>query len=231
MEWGGFFPFEVEEEEIGTIEILVDSENQRWFGEQSVGKFIGMFSIVDQTRSIPYRDRKPRTDLVPKSSIPVCWPEIHRDMFLSMNGLLAVTVHSRKPNARRVMAWLIRTVLPNAFEAVTTKYRDKLVKHETELLANGVNLAYQRQRVDELSKEIRSLRTELQTLRLKTMAEVIKSWRGIVDKSLSQKKEEVKDPYECCPANLQRKIAVATRVGKDIPSACAAEPKEKTETI
>ena len=177
-----------------------------------------MFNIVDQTRSIPYRDRKPRTDLV--SSIPVCRPEIHRDIFLSMNGLLTVTVHSRKPNARRVMAWLIRTVLPNAFEAVTTKYRDKLMRHETELLANGVNLAYQRQRFDELCTEVKRLRTELQLSRIvdKT-TEVIKSWSGIVDKTniVGNKVSLQKDPYECCPANL-RKIAVATRGG-----ACAVE--------
>ena len=109
MEW------ESEDATVESIEILVDIEKNRWFREEDVGTFIGMFSIVDQTRGLSYRNRRPRADLVPAPSYST-WPETTRDIFLSVNGLLSVTTHSRKPKARNIMAWLVQDVLPKMHE-------------------------------------------------------------------------------------------------------------------
>ena len=140
MEW------EIEEVTNESIETLLDTANQPWFMEEDVGTCIGLVSIVDQTRRISSRDRKTRAELV-STSLPRRWPEVDRDVFLSVNGLTAVTTHSRKPKARHVTAWLIRRVLPRVHETVVKKQRNKITRHEMSLISNGVKLGYLQRQV------------------------------------------------------------------------------------
>ena len=96
-----------------------------------MGTCIGLASIVDQTRRLSSHDRKTIDELV-STPLPPRWPEVDRDVFLSVNGLTAVTTHSRKSKPRHVTAWLIRRVLPRVHETVIKKQQNKITKHRTE---------------------------------------------------------------------------------------------------
>ena len=199
-----------------SIETLLDSGNNPWFKEEDVGTFIGLFSIVDQTRGLSFRNRRTRADLVPSQSSP-SWPEITRDIFLSVNGLLSVTTHSRKPKARNIMAWLVRDVLPKMHETVVTKHQAKIARHEVKLLANGVKMAYQQKQLVALEKELSAVKKDLQTLRIRAMATTIKAWGSTIDRTtvkgnklVLNKEDWDRDQYECCPANLIKAAAVET---------------------
>ena len=219
MEW------EREEVTDESIETLLDIANNPWFREGDVGTCIGLLSIVDQTRRLTFRNRRTRADLVPSQSSP-SWPEKTRDVFLSVNGLLSVTTHSRKPKARHITAWLVRDVLPRMHKSVVTKHQAKIARHEVKLLANGVKIAYQQKELVALNKELSAVKKDLQTLRIRAMATTIKSWDSIIDKTTVKggklilkededwdrdlKEERDRDQYECCPANLIKAAAVET---------------------
>ena len=210
MEW------EMEEVTDESIETLLDTANNPWFREGDVGTCIGLLSIVDQTRRLSFRNRRTRADLVPSQSSP-SWPEITRDVFLSVNGLLSVTTHSRKPKARHITAWLVRDVLPRMHKSVVKKHQAKIARHEVKLLANGVKIAYQQKELKCMEKELAGVKKELSTLRIRAMATTIKAWGSTIDKTnvkgskLILKEEDWdQDQYECCPANLIKAAAVET---------------------
>ena len=149
---------------------------------------------------------------------PPSWPEKTRDVFLSVNGLLYVTTHSRKPKARHITAWLVRDVLPRMHNSVVTKHQAKIARHEVKLLANGVKMAYQQKQLVALNKEQSAVKKDLQTLRIRAMADTIKAWGSTIDRTtvkgnklvLNKEEDWDRDQYECCPANLIKTAAAKT---------------------
>ena len=143
-----------------SIETLVDTANQPWFNEGDVGTYIGLANIVDQTRRLSSRDRKTRAELLPKPQ-PPRWPEVDRDVFLSVNGLTSVTTVPKTQGSTLIhlSAWLIRRVLPRAHETIVKKQQNKITKHEMSLISNGVKLGYLQRQVTSLKKEVSTLRS------------------------------------------------------------------------
>ena len=107
-----------------------------------MGTCIGLLSIVDQTRRLTFRNKRTRADLVSSQSSP-SWPEITRDVFLSVNGLLSVTTHSRKPKARHITAWLVRDVVWVNNDAVN---EDVVGNDDDDYKAGGERLTFRNKR-------------------------------------------------------------------------------------
>ena len=60
-------------------------------------------------------------------------------------------------------------------ETIVQKHQAKIARHEVKLPANGVNMAYQQKQLVGLNKELSADKKDLQTLRIRAMADTIRN--------------------------------------------------------
>ena len=124
------------------IETLFDSNNQPWFKQVDVGDYIGFGNIRQVTSNLPVEDKKHRSELTVRptdGSCQVSKSAKPHDGFISLNGLTAVIMNSRKPKARVVSRWLIQNIIPRGFnkmiEEVAEKHQKTIKEKEDKIQA------------------------------------------------------------------------------------------------
>ena len=91
---------ESEEFSLNDIEVIIDSEEQKWFKRAHVGKFLGLENIRTSLNDLDDCEILTRQELVPTRRTS-SWPgpkdyQNKTDKFLSFFGVMYVIVNSKK---------------------------------------------------------------------------------------------------------------------------------------
>ena len=110
-----------EEFSLKGIEVPVDSEGQNWLKRVHVGKLLGLVNIHRSTAKLPDKDHKTRTFLQAEGGCQIMTPTREdaqdHDIFISLPGVLYVSVNSRKDKGKALKKHILEDIVPHGFDA------------------------------------------------------------------------------------------------------------------
>ena len=111
-----------EEFSLKDIEVLVDSEEQNWFKQAHVRKFLGIEDIRTSLNGLEKCEILTRQELVPTRRATPGWPgpkdqQNKTDKFVSAFGVMYVIVKSQKDKGKALRKHILKDIVPRGFDA------------------------------------------------------------------------------------------------------------------
>ena len=121
---------ELEEFSLKDIEVFADSEEQNWFKQAHVEKYLGLKHIDTSVEGFSKTEMLTRQELVPTQHNPRGWSgpkdnQNRTDKFLSLTGALYVTVNSRKDKGKALKKHILKDMVPRGFDARIEEIQEK----------------------------------------------------------------------------------------------------------
>ena len=104
------------------IEVFVDSEEQNWFKQAHVGKFLGLEDIRTSLNDLENCEILTRQELVPTQRSTLGWSgpkdqQNKTDKFLLVYGIMYVIVNSWNNKGKALKEHILRNIVPCRFDA------------------------------------------------------------------------------------------------------------------
>ena len=184
-----------EEFSLKDIEMFVESEEQNWFKQAHVGKFLGIEKIRTSLNDLEKCEIFTRQELVPtrRSTSGCPGPKDQQnkmDKFLSVFGVMHVIINSRNDKDKALKEHILKDIVPRGFDARIEEIQEK---HQ--------------QTIEEKDVAIALLNDDLRNREHENMA--LQAQRDVYHAQLQKCQDQIRDPI------INRHVPRAKDPGKD----------------
>ena len=155
-----------EEFSIKNIEVFVDCEEQKWFKQAHVGKFLAIEDIRTLLNGLEKCEILTRQELIPNRRGTSGWfgpndQQNKMDRFLSFFGVMYVIVNSQKDKDKVLVKHISKDIVTRGLDArieeIQEKYRQAVTDRDNQIQALEFRNEEHQQKILKLNKEINDL--------------------------------------------------------------------------
>ena len=155
-----------EEFNLNNIEVLVDSEEQKWFKWAHVGKVLGLKHIDTSVEGLDKCEMPTRNDIKTIRHDTGVWSgskdhQNKTDKFLSVFGVMYVIIKSQKDKGKALKKHILKDIVPRGLDArkeeIQGKHQQAITDRENEIKTFEFTNEKHQQKILRLNKEIDDL--------------------------------------------------------------------------
>ena len=155
-----------EEFNLNNIEVLVDSEEQKWFKWAHVGKVLGLKHIDTSVEDLDKCEMSTRNDIKTIRHDMGVWSgskdhQNKTDKFLSVFGVMYVIIKSQKDKGKALKKHILKDIVPRGLDArkeeIQGKHQQAITDRDNEIKAFEFANEKHQQKILRLNKEIDDL--------------------------------------------------------------------------